>query len=486
MARTSTERVLVTGTLVLRSPLHVGTAEAAFATDMPVARDGLERLYIAGSTLAGVCRDDLCRFHGWREGDPARDAPDAFRALFGYQRGDQGHASRLLFDDAVALEGTTTELRDHVRIDRRHGVADDTGKFDEEIIAAGGRFAFRLEAEIGGDEGEVEQHKTWIARCVRRLTDGAIRIGANTASGYGRVVLEGARVCCFPLTTPAGLFAWLGDAESADEFLVDSASWLDDRQDARAFVEVALALAMDGPLMVKSGEEGEEVDMVPARTRGDTYVLPGSGLKGVLRTRMERIWATLVKRLPPSRGLPDKALSGLLGHHESYDNTDRRARARVRSRLEVDEVELGPATGAGAVRIKTMHHVRIDRFTGGAFEQALFQVAPIWDESRRFVLRVSVREPEAWELGLLGMAVRDLLLGDLRIGFGTRRGLGRLRGVGVEGWIVRGMTAWPDGVPTERSEALGSAFWSGEWAPLRHHLETWAAALTAVVAEEAA
>ena len=57
MARPLAGRLVVTGALRAESPLHVGGFEDDVLIDLPLARDGLDRLYIPGTSLAGPIRD---------------------------------------------------------------------------------------------------------------------------------------------------------------------------------------------------------------------------------------------------------------------------------------------------------------------------------------------------------------------------------------------------------------------------------------------
>src|SRR5216117_3113234 len=56
MARNITGRLILRGTLVARTPLHVGGLGEDVDTDLPLARDGAGRLYAPGTSLAGALR----------------------------------------------------------------------------------------------------------------------------------------------------------------------------------------------------------------------------------------------------------------------------------------------------------------------------------------------------------------------------------------------------------------------------------------------
>ena len=79
--------------------------------------------------------------------------------------------------------------------------------------------------------------------------------------------------------------------------------------------------------------------------------------------------------------------------------------------------------------------VKIDRFTGGAYEGALFTEQPLIGKpdsevELHLTLRVpcDAKEPDQRELGLLMLLLKDLWTGDLPVGGESGIGRGRLKG----------------------------------------------------------
>jgi CRISPR/Cas system CSM-associated protein Csm3 (group 7 of RAMP superfamily) len=70
--------------------------------------------------------------------------------------------------------------------------------------------------------------------------------------------------------------------------------------------------------------------------------------------------------------------------------------------------------------------VKIDRFTGGTIDTALFDEEPV--VGGRVGFDVEIRNPEAAEVALLLMAARDLLDGLMTLGGEASVGRGRLCG----------------------------------------------------------
>jgi len=73
--------------------------------------------------------------------------------------------------------------------------------------------------------------------------------------------------------------------------------------------------------------------------------------------------------------------------------------------------------------------VKIDRFTGGSFPQALFSEQPAFGGDGAGVqIEVALRAPRDPEIGLLLLVLKDLWTGDLPLGGEGGVGRGRLKG----------------------------------------------------------
>src|SRR5690348_4601656 len=122
MARETTSRFRLRGTLIAKTPLHVGGHGDDVDTDLPLARDGAGELYAPGTSLAGALRQ-------WCERAFGRDAVNRH---WGYQDGEEGHASYVVVEDVPMNESASVivEVRDGVGIDRRRGAAAENVKYD--------------------------------------------------------------------------------------------------------------------------------------------------------------------------------------------------------------------------------------------------------------------------------------------------------------------------------------------------------------------
>lgn len=99
------------------------------------------------------------------------------------------------------------------------------------------------------------------------------------------------------------------------------------------------------------------------------------------------------------------------------------------------------------------NRIAIDRFTGGAYQGALFNEQPVFPkESTRVVLNMKLHKPENYEIGLLLLLLKDLWTNDLPIGGTSSIGRGRLKGIEAT------LTQYNKG----QSEPIGSIRQNGE------------------------
>jgi CRISPR/Cas system CSM-associated protein Csm3 (group 7 of RAMP superfamily) len=189
-----------------------------------------------------------------------------------------------------------------------------------------------------------------------------------------------------------------------------------------------------------------DLDMrfVTIRRNGhDEPYLPGSGLKGVLRTRAEQFARTF---LPANERVcdifdedhPDLALRSCTKTVPEEDGrvtppAERYARAcricqlfgcgGLAGRLSVSDAFL---LAQPAPACNTRSGVGIDRRRGAASEGALFFYEVL--ERGAFEVTLTLENFELWQVGLVAHLVHEVITGALPVGYGTRRGLGRLQG----------------------------------------------------------
>ena len=173
--------------------------------------------------------------------------------------------------------------------------------------------------------------------------------------------------------------------------------------------------------------------------------LPGSSLKGVLRSHAERLARSMTlvgDGACNPFGRPDgndRPCWQCLGDQDAPRREQVSAARAYRvlcpvcklfgcpflvSRIRISDAYLVGRPGRGP--LPRRDSVGIDRRRGAAAEGAKYDFE-YWDGGP-FRAQVTVRNFELWQLGLLAHLLHGLDKGEIPVGFGTRRGLGRVRG----------------------------------------------------------
>ena len=213
--------------------------------------------------------------------------------------------------------------------------------------------------------------------------------------------------------------------------------------------------------MVKSGVDGIAVDGLPlvGGIDGDhvTLVMPGSSIKGVLSSR-----ASLIVRTVTGQESEDKSSKasivlerlfgvsratavskdaskdavegmGMLAVDDCYatDSFERCMWKKFTTALDDKEAKQAFAGTPVEDKMREVYHVAIDRWTGGASDQKLFnQIEPqgiAWEPislSLDFSRLEDQLDSQKEMMALLLLVLRDMASGRLQLGFGTNRGMG--------------------------------------------------------------
>lgn len=467
MSRRTIARWELTGVLVAQSPVHVGGPDDPYPR-LSLLRDGLDRPVLPGTALAGVIQaalrtppdqpkspDEKAETRLWRPSSPALSG-----------RGEMHEASRVRVDDAPASADAPVETRDHVAIDRFSGAAARGHLYHQEVLPAGTRFPFRMVVEDRGDPAV----RRLVERVAALLRGPGVSVGAAVTRGLGRVRLHEARLLRWDLATRDGLLATLrGDATVIE---LPPPVHHDPPKDV---LRIVIPWRPRGPLGVHVSAEGDVVDAFPLTTSdGDGFrlELPGSTIKGVLRSHAERIARTVAgtsalgEFLDQMRadGLgPVADLFGTANDGPAADGATRRGALTAATclsevslpREQWQAVRLPKADGTAGhadprsdlarlqkavtelnsavkgMRFVVAHHVAVDRWTGGAADNRLFAVLEAHADAgawRPMILDLDLRwlpdERRSAALALLLLVLRDLCDGWIGFGHATTRGMG--------------------------------------------------------------
>ena len=459
-------RHVLRATIEFTTPFLIGAGEGGEIADAVFVADANGLPAIPGSSLAGVLRA------AFRVS--CADVKQEER-IFGFQHGDEGAGSLLrvswacihdennrpvegivlpeCLDDAVLARAFNTEIRDHVRINSRGvSASESNAKFDEQALCAGHRFTFEL--ELIGDE---QSGKDW-ASLLALLRDPALRLGGKTRRGFGAFKVIALHQRSFDLRQdfhdycnhPVRL------AESSPVLPAVDVAAMPAQQ---ATVSVTLQLRPHGYWMIGGGydlaDAAGEADMAPVRdcriswdgNRGtvvdDLLYIPATSLKGALAHRVAFHYNALTGIFADqgygeaSTGEGNTAVRALFGYCKGGPGSDG---ADVgdgqRGRILIDDCYL-----AAEPKAQLVHHVGIDRYTGGARDKVLFCERPLW-QGNTMQLRLHICDAKSLEAKIkiaLTRALHDLVSGRLQVGAGHGRGLGYFSGSmswSGEGWSI--------------------------------------------------
>lgn len=415
--RKITERVLIKGTLVLETPMHLGNGDADALTDMPLLLDTVTgKPLLTGTSIAGALRAHVREVeHGYGGKEQANDRAER---LFGTVRSGESFQSWLLVDDAVG-EVTGIEIRDGVAIDAVTRTAEDRKKFEIELFQAGTRFEISLELLISEENQGAVLLRT-LALALHGLEKGEIGLGMRKHRGLGQCRVTEWRVRHYKFTRPIGLLNWLEDDpvnERSGTSIYEVLQVTRDLSDAREYFALDATFGLEGSLLIRSSSGvPDDPDMMHLQFYRDgesVPVLSGTSLAGAIRARARRIANTL---LPEAEA---KILVNSMFGPRIKGSEDEPAGSRVVT--YETEVE-------GNLDL-VQNRVKIDRFTGGAYPQALFSQQPLFGgPDSEIRIRLDLRQPKPSEIGLLLLVLKDLWTGDLPLGGESSVGRGRLAG----------------------------------------------------------
>lgn len=388
----TTGRLLLKGIIELTSPALIGCGRNDH-TDIDVLLDSDGRPFIPATSFIGVLRhftkgktdeNDLKRFWGFTSEERISD-------------NEKERQSAVCCDDLCLQESNRVTVRDGIKIDNKKGIVKDKGKYDYELVERGAKFKLNMEVNLSA------KNRDFCCMMIKTiciaLQSERIRIGAKTNSGFGKTSLADAKMYEFDFSRKDNVLQWLKNQvptpvlfEDVQELLIND----------KEFV-INATFDLKNSLIVRSYPSSPEMpDAVHIQSAGKN-VLPGTSLKGAIRARAERILKTLQK--------PDTLLTELFGNVDDANRSNNSRKGRIR----IDEVILP------RFMTELQSRIKIDRFTGGVIDSALFETMPLFsqpmnlDEKVRNV-NITIRDCKSYEAGLMLLVLKDLWTGDLAVG----------------------------------------------------------------------
>jgi len=474
MARNLNSRILVKGTLVAVCPVHVGGVSHDPEIDLALAIDGQGRFYIPGTSLAGSLR-------AWMTAAGDKKTIDFLWGALLEDTKQPNHASFILVEDAP-ITGVDAEVRDGVGIDRVLGAAAERVKYDQAILPKGTQIPLEITVEL--QESDTDIYEALLRDLLEALQNKHLRLGASKTRGMGRVELRHLSICQQTLNTTAGMLNAL--RQQGEGISIQDLSTSDSLR-SRPRLALTITWKPIGSLMVKAESDGIVVDHLPLVSAVDdnnlAFVLPGSSIKGSLRTQAERIVRTVKQRsTPDSNDLSrrfmeqleqDSLITALFGRAAKVQRNGKLKQMGHIGALAVDDCyanapiniqnwnrvssaktsdELYQQLETPLPQTQQAFHVAIDRWTGGAADGLLYStLEPMGIEWEPITFSLDLhRLRDNWKLfrerhqgqpenaqneykqeqlasfALLLFVLRDMMAGRIPLGYGTNRGMGAI------------------------------------------------------------
>ena len=412
------------------TPLAVGTGKKDIMTDALVATDCNNLPYIPATSIAGILRHEL-------DEQTAND-------IFGNQNKQVNHGSHIIFTDAkmigedgLAIDGLCPidftrpyyqpyrylPIRQHNSINDK-GVTNKGAKFDNQVVIAGTRFCF--EAEMVATSSDREDA---FKSVLNKLQLHHLRLGGGTRKGYGEIEVCQCLYKKYDLTNPEDLQAYTNKSSSlAAPFVGDTLQLEAPSNSGWDFYE--LNLKADDFFIFGSGFGDNDVDDTPLTEQVNDHpqhqtIIPASSIKGAISHRVAYYYNKLNNHFVddnthgvPQVGTKNEAVAALFGEDTKGISGDIRRGNVIISDVILDQLPT-----------KVFKHVKIDRFTGGAFAGALYDEKVNY--GGEFQLKILVNKQafvDATIRTAFEKALLDLTIGMLPLGGMTNRGHGCFSG----------------------------------------------------------
>lgn len=385
-------------------PMHCGSGsgEAGEVMFHPVEK----KPFIQASGIAGALRDYV--FH--QDEERAKE-------LFGWAGEEDGGMKSRVFvtDGEFAPSSVNIECRPRVKINpetgschvqRVKGREVDSGqKFEVEVVSAGAEFSFSLYLYQQGKGLEVP-----LEQALAALHRGQIWLGGQKSNGCGLVELVSAEKAVYDLRSPKDRELWLEEEKEGEEILPALCQM---EEPEGSYICFRLTGKTQGNILVKAsfapGWGKDSPDFVNLKNYQGESILPGSSIKGVLRSQAEKIGAYL--------NLEKEVTEEIFGTALGDGREGRPGKARFYDSIIGGKTEND--------RASSQYRIHVDKFTGGVMYGSLFSEKPAYGNVE---LCIEAEESCRMGIALLLLALRDVGLGILPLGSEGSIGRGYLEG----------------------------------------------------------
>lgn len=412
-------KIMVLGKIKTVSPFLIGKGTGD-ELDAELILDSDGKPYIPGSSFIGMFSNYFIKHAKNKLNDKQRFSSTQF---FGSEKTDKEpqFQSHFAVEDLTISTEYNISVRDGIKINTETGTVLKRGKYDYEVLEPGAEFNF--EAEITIRSGFNKEDFISFLDFLRTEADADnanLRLGALTSFGFGKWNWKQFNV--FDFDFPKDGLEWLFFQETRFDVKPKLDKPAFDFKELKAEDKIIIeksAFRLNAKFNIKNsliighyGINPNDTDKTHIKSN-EIPVLPGKSIKGALRSRAERI----LNILNPEQ--TQSILNSLMG----FVDTEAKDSIAKKSRLIVEEA-LIESSETEQIQLR----VKIDRFTGGSRNQALFDSQPLWHKNECFDMVLTIEDPNSHEIGLMLLLLKDLWTADLPIGGEKNVGRGVLTG----------------------------------------------------------
>jgi CRISPR/Cas system CSM-associated protein Csm3 (group 7 of RAMP superfamily) len=407
-----TKRYIAHITIEADTPLKVGSSSTDFLQDSPIQKDWNGLPMILGTSIAGVLRKEF-------DEDIANDIfgkDDGSKVIISnallVDSDEKVHETLLLEKNDFLKNFEVLPIREHTAITQK-GVAKERSKYDEEIVYKGSRFKFRIEL-LGEDEN------TW-KTLLNKLSLSSFRLGGGSTKGFGKLNIIKIKHQLFDITDDSysDVSSSLNE-DLAQEFTVSYQN--------SNFTTYKLKLIPDDFFMFGSGFGDDDADQTPVyekiidyekgKLSSEKVLIPASSIKGAIAHRTTYHYNLLKGLFIGGEEQPRESIFELFGSKADNDEKDKGSKGKV---LFSDIYQEKRDT-------KVFDHVKIDRFTGGAMDGALFQEKTVASDETFEIEILVEKEVDETAIEAFEKTLDDICSGMLPLGGATTKGHGIFTG----------------------------------------------------------
>lgn len=396
------------------TPLKIGTGDME---DQLFKIDG--NYAIPATSVAGVFREFLKN---------KTDDSIVNRLLGSNEEEYRLESSPLFFYDFTSDGKEEIASRNHVRINREYGSSENKSLYIDEYIKPGSIFKGVIEYKVYKGQKD-DRLIDAIKEFSNAINKQEVSFGANSNLAYGKFKMISLKVLNYDLKNEDSLKAYLNLENIFSDTLIKDLNSVQNFNDNTSNYDIVFKGSCKDGLFIDSGNPekvGEKTIQKPYVEKIDgskSVIIPSSTIKGIFRSHIEKI----IKLMNLDE---DKIKEHYFGEKKiSFDGIEKVV--NTKSGIEFSDVVVDNSK----IGEQVLTNIMIDRFTAGVYDGSPRSNEVIFVEGDDIQINIKLSEKlrKDVEKGMISLdplfySLRDLGVGDLRIGSKASIGYGKIEG----------------------------------------------------------